>query len=215
MSSKPFGPTYFSSLSTQACLQAMGYLRWWGAAPGEVLFQQGDNVPALYFIETGSVICDATLEDGRHMIIGFAMSGDGAFGAFEVFGGTPAACTATTYSAVTGWHMPAAQATMALEQIPGFANLITRSMARAASTFQHGYIQAVLREPHELIAMALLSATQPLQKVNQTTLAKVLGLTRQCVNKHLRQWAASGLVEIGYAGVRVVDREALKQVLQT
>ena len=191
----------------------MGFLHQWDAAPGKVLFQQGDIVQGLYFIEAGSVICDSTLPDGRHMTLGFALPG-GVFGDFEVFGSIPAQCSATVYSAVTGWYMPAVHALAALAQVPGYAKLITESMARAASTFQVAYMQTVLREPHELIAQALLSSKQPLQQLSQATLASVLGLTRQCVNKHLRQWEASGWVKIDYAGVRVIDREAIKQLLQ-
>jgi hypothetical protein len=38
-----------------------------------------------------------------------------------------------------------------------------------------------------------------------------LGATRQSVNQELRRWEKAGLIRIGYGGVEIVDREALKR----
>ena len=41
--------------------------------------------------------------------------------------------------------------------------------------------------------------------------ALLVGATRQSVNQELRRWEKAGWIRIGYGGVEVVDREALRR----
>ena len=47
-------------------------------------------------------------------------------------------------------------------------------------------------------------------RISQEEYALLVGATRQSVNQELRRWEKMGWIRIGYGGVEVVDREALK-----
>jgi CRP/FNR family transcriptional regulator, cyclic AMP receptor protein len=48
-------------------------------------------------------------------------------------------------------------------------------------------------------------------RISQEEYALLVGATRQSVNRELRRWEKAGWIRIGYGGVEVVDREALKR----
>jgi CRP/FNR family transcriptional regulator, cyclic AMP receptor protein len=48
-------------------------------------------------------------------------------------------------------------------------------------------------------------------RISQEEYALLVGATRQSVNQELRRWERAGWIRIGYGGVEVVDREALKR----
>ena len=48
-------------------------------------------------------------------------------------------------------------------------------------------------------------------RISQEEYALLVGATRQSVNQELRRWEKEGWIRIGYGGVEVIDREALKR----
>jgi CRP/FNR family transcriptional regulator, cyclic AMP receptor protein len=48
-------------------------------------------------------------------------------------------------------------------------------------------------------------------RISQEEYALLVGATRQSVNQELRRWKKAGWIRIGYGGVEVIDREALKR----
>jgi CRP-like cAMP-binding protein len=48
-------------------------------------------------------------------------------------------------------------------------------------------------------------------RISQEEYALLVGATRQSVNQELRRWEKAGWIRIGYGGVEIVDREALKR----
>jgi hypothetical protein len=44
-------------------------------------------------------------------------------------------------------------------------------------------------------------------------MARMLALTRQCVSKHMGQWADEGVIEIRPRGVCVLNRRALSALV--
>jgi CRP-like cAMP-binding protein len=81
----------------------------------------------------------------------------------------------------------------------------------------------LLMTPQVRLVVALLSMSRrgvadgaQLSEFIQTTqvmLAQMLGTTRQCVSKHLRQWEAAGWITIQYGGIQVEDRAAIADLL--
>jgi len=52
-------------------------------------------------------------------------------------------------------------------------------------------------------------------RISQEEYALLVGATRQSVNQELRRWERAGWIRIGYGGVEVVDREALKREMES
>jgi len=48
-------------------------------------------------------------------------------------------------------------------------------------------------------------------RISQEEYALLVGATRQSVNQELRRWEKAGWIRIGYGGVEVIDREALRR----
>jgi CRP/FNR family transcriptional regulator, cyclic AMP receptor protein len=48
-------------------------------------------------------------------------------------------------------------------------------------------------------------------RISQEEYALLVGATRHSVNQELRRWEKAGWIRIGYGGVEVIDREALKR----
>lgn len=196
----------------------MAHMSPWRAPKGARIFSQGEPMHALFFLNEGFIRHEFTLNDGRDMVHGFNRPGD-TMGDLEIFAGTPAQCTAIAQTSVTGWRMETHKVIDALDAVPGFSRLMLEHMARFAHLNRRLYEFATLRSTQERLALLLLwlsarpgetdEGAHPLLQISQTTMARMLALTRQCVSKHLGQWAADGLIEIRPRGVCVLNRDAL------
>lgn len=49
--------------------------------------------------------------------------------------------------------------------------------------------------------------------INQKTLAAMVGTTREAVNKRLREWEESGMIELGRGSITVLDQHALSSIV--
>lgn len=178
---------------------------------------------SLFFLNAGFVRHEFTTADGQEMIHGFNRPGE-SIGDLEIFAGTPAHCTAIAQTSVAGWRMETHHVLDALDSVPGFARLMLEHMARFAHMNRRLYELASLRcSTQERLAALLLwldarpgeadEGEHPLLQISQATMARMLALTRQCVSKHLCQWATDGVIEIRPRGVCVLDRGALSALV--
>jgi CRP-like cAMP-binding protein len=200
----------------------MAHMSPWRAPKGARIFSQGEPMHALFFLNEGFIRHEFTLNDGRDMVHGFNRPGD-TMGDLEIFAGTPAQCTAIAQTSVLGWRMETHKVIDALDAVPGFSRLMLEHMARFAHLNRRLYEFATLRSTQERLAMLLLwlsarpgesdDGAHPLLQISQATMARMLALTRQCVSKHLGQWAADGLIEIRPRGVCVLNRAALSALV--
>jgi CRP-like cAMP-binding protein len=178
---------------------------------------------AMFFLNEGFIRHEFTLDDGRDMIHGFNRPGD-TMGDLEIFAGTPAQCTAVAQTIVVGWRMETHEVIDALDSVPGFSRLMLEHMARFAHLNRRLYEFATLRTSAERLAALLLwlsarpgepeEGFHPLLQISQSTMARMLALTRQCLSKHLGQWAADGVIEIRPRGVCVLNRAALQDLVE-
>lgn len=78
----------------------------------------------------------------------------------------------------------------------------------------HSRLTSLLGEPLEVqVAQLLLEeSVHDVVSLTQTTVAALLGVRRPSVNRVLRRFAATGLVEISYGKVRILDAAALARV---
>ncbi|MDO9234662.1 MAG: Crp/Fnr family transcriptional regulator [Aquabacterium sp.] len=215
-------PLYLADLPATSLAQISPLLEPWSVRKGDTVFRQGEPVNTLYMIDTGSVRCEVTWPDGRQMIVGFGQAGR-CIGDVEVFDGVAALSTAVAHAAATGWTMSSERAFEALAGVPGFAKLMTKALARVGRIHHQMYQYALLKEPHERLAMSLLSMSRNHAEhdkaehntihITQDMLSQVVGLSRQCVSKHLRQWETAGWLSIQYGNIRILDRAAIATVL--
>jgi CRP-like cAMP-binding protein len=76
----------------------------------------------------------------------------------------------------------------------------------------HSRLTSLLGEPLDVQIAQLLfeESVDDVVALPQTTVAALLGVRRPSVNRVLRRYARSGLVEVSYGQVRILDRTGLK-----
>ncbi|MDO9236943.1 MAG: Crp/Fnr family transcriptional regulator [Aquabacterium sp.] len=217
MSPRRTTPLLLDALAPSSRDMIKPLLRPWKINKGAALFRQGDPMTSLYFLDSGFVLYEVTKGDGRHMVLGFSRPDD-CIGDLEIFANTPALCTAVAHTAASGWQMDATRAISALDDVPGFAKIITTVLATVSCLHRQMYEYASLSAPHERLAAALLllsdASPRTPPQISQAMLARLLALSRQCVGKHLNEWAQAGWIDVQYRSLRVINRDALSGVLQ-
>jgi CRP-like cAMP-binding protein len=51
-------------------------------------------------------------------------------------------------------------------------------------------------------------------KLSQSSMARMLGTSRESVNKHLQEWVRAGYIDVARSSVTVKDREALQRIVK-
>ncbi|MDO9234664.1 MAG: Crp/Fnr family transcriptional regulator [Aquabacterium sp.] len=209
---------FISHLPENELKHLSAVLRPWRERKGVTVHPEGGVVRALYMIDSGSVRFELNTPDGRTVVLGFSGAGR-SFGELEVIEKNPALAAAVVNQSATGWQLDVDDFHAVLPQTPVFAQLMLRTTARNARIHHMLYRHSLLMTPEARLALTLLSmarhhasptdAAGDLIEVTQDMLAQLVGSTRQCVSKHLRQWDQNGWVAIQYGGIRLIQHEAI------
>lgn len=215
-------PRFIADLPQQELDLLCARLSPWKAGKGSIVHAEGDEVKALYMLDAGRMQFEVHAFDGRKLVLGFVGPGQ-SFGELEVVEGGPALAAAVVNQPASGWRLSVADFHAVLPHTPHFAALMLRTTARNARIHHLLYRHSLLMSPDERLALALLSMRrhlcddEPAQpervQVTQDMLAQMLGTTRQCVSKHLKQWEAAGWIAIQYGGITIQDSQAITALL--
>lgn len=215
-------PRFIADLPEQELKVLCARISPWKARKGSTVHAEGEAVQALYMLDAGRMQFEVHALDGRKLVLGFVGEGR-SFGELEVVEGGPALAAAVVNQAASGWRLSVPDFHAVLPHTPHFAALMLRTTARNARIHHLLYRHSLLMSPDERLALALLSMRRhgqtdapPEHEVIQTTqdmLAQMLGTTRQCVGKHLKQWEAAGWITIKYGGITLLDGEAIAALL--
>lgn len=186
---------------------------------GEVIFSQGDSGDALYGIASGRVRISATGAGGQEVFLSIMEPGD-TFGEIAVMDGLPRTAGATALDPTRLIVINRHDFLRLLEQEPRLAiHLLKLLCGRLRWTSELVEESAFLAGPARLAKRLLVLAslhgrpTEPSQlelRISQAELAHFLGISRQIVNQHLREWQRNGWVELGRSRVTIRDTAALR-----
>ncbi|MCA0177759.1 MAG: Crp/Fnr family transcriptional regulator [Proteobacteria bacterium] len=173
---------------------------------GEELFGLGSMPQAMFGVLAGRVQVSIYAADGRQLLA--AVLGQGQwFGEVPLLDGVSRAFRAEALAA----------AEVAVLSAPAFWRLVghdAQALLAVTRLVCHRYRQALawiedasLRPLSARLAARLLAQAQTAEplRLPQEALAAQLGVSRQRVNRQLKAWEAEGLVELGYASVRIRD----------
>lgn len=184
-------------------------------APGEMLFRQGDAVPAaggcFYGLAQGHIKVSSLRPDGREAILAVLEAGNW-FGEISLIDRQPRTHDATAVGPAEVLALPRA-AFDALMKRSGFALGICRLLA-ARTRALYGMVEdATLRSTRARVARRLLllahgdaslqAATRATVPVSQEALAMMLGITRQTLSKELKGLVAAGAISLGYGRIEI------------
>ena len=184
-------------------------------APGEVLFEQGDEARELYALIQGTLEVSVLSMDGRKLALNMLRPG-ALFGEIALF--DPGERTATV-TAIDPCVLRRVRYDDVLEQIrdePELAiDLIHLAGQRMRWMDQQLNEQVFLPMPTRLARKILYLTERPEGGVgtlalSQAELAEFVGATREAVSKTLSGWKKMGVVDSARGALMVMDRNALQ-----
>lgn len=230
-----------SSLTAAELLQRLAVNPWFAALPaaerrallaagetvrlaaGEMLFRQGDAVPAgqgaFYGVVSGGIKASSLREDGKEAILAVLEAGNW-FGEISLIDGQPRThdATAVNDTELLALARPAFDRMM---QRPPFALAVCRLLAGRVRSLYGMVEDATLRSTRARVARRLLllargDATQardprPVVPVSQEALAMMLGVSRQTLSKELQALAKEGAIELGYGRIAIASVPLLER----
>lgn len=186
-------------------------------ASGEMLFRQGDAVPAaqgcFYGVVSGAVKASSLRPDGKEAILVVLEAGNW-FGEISLLDGQPRTHDATAVAQTELLALPGAAFDRMMRR-PAFALAVSRMLAGRVRSLYGMVEDATLRSTRARVARRLLllargDATQardprPIVPVSQEALAMMLGVSRQTLSKELQAMAKAGAVLLGYGRIEIAS----------
>jgi CRP-like cAMP-binding protein len=193
-------------------------------APGEMLFRQGDAVPAgggaFYGVVSGGIKASSLREDGKEAILAVLEPGNW-FGEISLLDGLPRTHDATAARDAEVLVLPHAGFERMMKR-PAFALAICRMLAARVRSLYGMVEDATLRSTRARVARRLLllargDATQareprPVVPVSQEALAMMLGVSRQTLSKELQAMARAGAIALGYGKIEIASVGRLQEL---
>lgn len=188
---------------------------------GETVFSQGDQGDALYAVASGRVRISATAAAGQEVFLSIMEPG-ATFGEIAVIDDLPRTAGATALDDATLYVIRRTDFLGLLDSEPGLAvHLLKLMCTRLRWTSELVEESAFLTGPERLAKRLLVLASLHGRKtgdnrleirMSQEELAHFLGISRQIVNQHLREWQRSGWVSLGRERIVIVDADALRRL---
>jgi len=180
---------------------------------GVRLFSRGDSGDACFLVLSGELEVVASDSEGRDVWL--ASVGTGALiGEVAVLDGGARSADVTAMRRTTLFKIRRDSVLETLREEPaGALALLSVLAARLRSTDARVEETALIDLPGRLARLLLQSGDAPVTQP-QGELARLIGASRERVNKTLAVWRAKGWIEIGRTGTRVVDRSALAALTQ-
>lgn len=193
-------------------------------APGEMLFRQGDALPAsggaFFGVISGGIKASSLREDGKEAILVVLEKGNW-FGEISLIDHQPRTHDATAVGETEVLALPRAAFDRMMKR-PAFALAVCRMLAARVRSLYGMVEDATLRSTRARVARRLLllargDATQarearPVVPVSQEALAMMLGLSRQTLSKELQGLAQAGAIALGYGRIEIASVERLRMV---
>ncbi len=181
--------------------------------PGTHLFKEGEDSTAAFVIERGEVELYRTRVAGRR-VVGRVRSG-AVIGDIAMFQSQPYVSSAKAISRVRAFRLERSKLLPLLIEHPVIAmRWLVAGLSQLEAT-QQRVIRLMHRTVREQVAEVLLDEADDYGEVHlsQSSLADLLGASRQSVNEALAAFRNTGAIETGYRVITVKDTSALATVV--
>lgn len=181
---------------------------------GTAIYQRGDAVTGVYFVDAGLVGFSQLSRDGRRVTLAYAPPGM-HFGEVELLSRTPRDTDAIVIADCRLRVLPEERFHALFEGSPWFARNLCRFSNRMRQWLSDSRGNDLLSPLPVRLARTLIELLQYRReacgalRLSQDELASTVGSSRQSVNRHLRNWQDAGWLQIGYGEIRVHDLDAL------
>lgn len=196
-------------------LARRGTKRAWKA--GATIFREGDPGDGLAIVIDGRVRIWMVSEDGQEMTLSCLGPGD-CLGDLAVLDGRPRSASATAVEPTTMFVVTRDASLAWLMERPAAAIALLETMSlrlrRADEALANlSFLDLSHRLARKLLRLAAetdTAGTGPRVVVTQAELGGMVGVSRESVNKQLREFERDGLVELGRGSVTLLDVARLR-----
>jgi CRP/FNR family cyclic AMP-dependent transcriptional regulator len=169
---------------------------------GEAIFAQGEKADAIFYIHSGNVKLTAKSKGGKKAVTSILRCGD-------LFGEGCLAKQALRTSTATAIHLSSitevkrAAIVRIVQQEPAFAKLFISHLLLRIGRIEEALIDQVCNSSEKRLARTLLLLTgfgldsqpEPDLKIDQETLAEMVGTTRSRVSYFMNRFREMGLID--------------------
>lgn len=191
---------------------------------GTALFANGDRFSALYAIRTGFFKTTVAIEDGRDQVTGFQMAG-------EVIGldgivSDRHSCDAIALEDAEVCVMPYERIEDLSREVPALQSHVHKIMSREIVR-EHGVMLLLgSMRAEERLAAFLLNLVQRLHargfsqselvlRMTREEIGSYLGLKLETVSRTFSKFAEDGIIEVKQRHVRILETQALNNLVNT
>ncbi|MDT8328362.1 MAG: Crp/Fnr family transcriptional regulator [Roseovarius sp.] len=187
---------------------------------GQTIYGAGDGDSTMMLITKGRVEISRTSSDGRRSILTHLGAGD-MVGELAALDGMPRSADVVAATRVHGLVLTRPQIAGLLKDNPEAALGVIETLCRRLRETSAMYTAHVLADGQARLARLLLHLAEkwgePLpdgrrhlsERFSQSDLGDLVGLTRESVNRQIREWELSGIVARQGRGLVICDLAAL------
>ena len=213
---------FFRELDGAALDQLCRYATTRKFKRGTTIFAKGDPGDRLFAVASGSVKMSTSSFEGRNAILNIIGKGE-IFGEIALLDGRPRTTDAIAHTNCElailerGDFLPfiRSQPLLAMK----FVELLCMRLRRTSEQIEH----IILQDLSGRLAGALLGLADRRQPdavsrsiaITQQELGEMVGMTRESINKQLREWAERKWVRLEHGGILLLDAKALANVAET
>ncbi len=192
---------------------------------GQLLFRKGDDGNALFGVLEGKVRISTSSPNGREVIISVMEPGD-VFGEIALLDGLPRTADARTLEPCTLLKIQRRDFRPLLEREPKLClhllELLCERLRWTTELIEDAtFLGLPARLAKRLLNLAIAFGEEEADghgiriglRLSQNDLGRMLGTSRESVNKHLQDWTKKGWIALGRNRISVLDQSALQAVL--
>ncbi|WP_428670542.1 Crp/Fnr family transcriptional regulator [Reyranella sp.] len=188
-----------------------------------VVFRRGDPGDGLYGVLAGRILITIDSIDGKELILNSHGQGEffGEIALLDQVGRSASAVAGETSELLfLGRDVFRAFLAQRPEAMNRIISVLCARLRRSTDVIEDAaFLNVASRLAKQVISLIQESdragtrEQQPTVHVSQADLARMLGVSREFVNKQLKVWRAAGIVELGRRTMVVRDRRALEQLV--
>jgi CRP-like cAMP-binding protein len=184
------------------------------------IFQQGESANCAFYLRQGNVKLTVTSEEGKEAIFAVVDAGE-FFGEGCLLGQTVRSSTASALTDCTLVRLDKSVVTSLLHEQRGFSELLVANLLLRNIRYEEDLVDQLFNTSEQRLARNLLrlarvnkesGAERVLPKMNQETLAQMVGTTRSRVSHFMTKFKQNGLVDYNSRGDLLVHSKLLSVV---
>ncbi|WP_297772503.1 Crp/Fnr family transcriptional regulator [uncultured Roseovarius sp.] len=194
-------------------------------ARGQVIYSTGAEDNTMMLITKGRVEISRSSADGRRSILTHLGPGD-VLGELAALDGGPRSADAVAATVVQGRFLAREQALRLLREDPDAALDVIGLLCQRLRETSGMYTAHMLADGRARLARLLLHLSkkwgevlpcgklQLAERFSQSDLGDLVGLSRESVNRQIREWEQAGLIERQKQGIVLCDLKAMERAAE-